>query len=58
MADNLRWQAVAQATALHAAGVPWREICERTRLTEWQWKRVRQVYNATFRAATAPPDDR
>jgi hypothetical protein len=32
---TIAWQDVAQATALHAAGMPWREICLRTGLTEW-----------------------
>jgi hypothetical protein len=48
---TIAWQDVAQATALHAAGMPWREICLRTGLTEWQWKRVRQLFNATVKEA-------
>ena len=49
----ISWEVTARATALHAAGTPWREICRRTGMTEWQWKRVRQIYNATLAEASA-----
>jgi hypothetical protein len=51
--STIAWEAAVRASALHAAGTHWREICRRTGMTEWQWKRVRQLYNATLRETRA-----